>query len=98
MLQVYDKWDRDRGGGSGGGGAPAAWPGRDRERDRERERKARAHQMSQAHAPEPDASSLFPAPFRFFAAQSPHTIVACVQEFPSCSSKPVTSHEEIRIE
>ncbi|XP_050551692.1 AF4/FMR2 family member 3 isoform X4 [Spodoptera frugiperda] len=64
MKKGYDKWDRDRGGGSGGGGAPAAWPGRDRERDRERERKARAHQMSQAHAPEPDASSLFPAPFR----------------------------------
>ncbi|XP_047538661.1 AF4/FMR2 family member lilli isoform X1 [Vanessa atalanta] len=37
---------------------------RDRERDRERERQARAHQMSHAHAAEPDASSLFPAPFR----------------------------------
>ncbi|XP_026736197.1 AF4/FMR2 family member 3 isoform X3 [Trichoplusia ni] len=61
----YDKWDRDRGGGSGGG-ATGAWAGRDRERDRERERErqARAHQMSQAHAAEPDASSLFPAPFR----------------------------------
>ncbi|CAH0719171.1 unnamed protein product, partial [Brenthis ino] len=71
----YDKWDRGGGGGAGG-----AWTGReprdarepraeprdtrDRERDRERERQARAHQMSNAHAAEPDASSLFPAPFR----------------------------------
>ncbi|KAL0829746.1 hypothetical protein ABMA28_003238 [Loxostege sticticalis] len=66
---MYDKWDRDRGGGGGGaggggGGGPGAWAGRDRERDRERERQARAHQMSHAHAAEPDASSLFPAPFR----------------------------------
>ncbi|KAJ8720762.1 hypothetical protein PYW08_006227 [Mythimna loreyi] len=66
----YDKWDRDRGGGSGGGGGGSgAWAGRDRERDRERERKARAHQMSQAHAAEPDASSLFPAPFRVSGRQ-----------------------------
>ncbi|CAB3252489.1 unnamed protein product [Arctia plantaginis] len=64
----YDKWDRDRGGGGGSGGAGSgaggAWAGRDRERDRERERQMRAHQMSLAHAPEPDASSLFPAPVR----------------------------------
>ncbi|XP_075982228.1 uncharacterized protein LOC142980625 isoform X2 [Anticarsia gemmatalis] len=69
----YDKWDRDRGGGggSGGGGSGAggAWAGRDRERDRERERKMRAHQMSLAHAPEPDASSLFPAPVRVTGRQ-----------------------------
>ncbi|XP_049878618.1 AF4/FMR2 family member 1-like isoform X2 [Pectinophora gossypiella] len=62
----YDKWERaGSGGGSGGGGGPGgSWAGRDRERDRERERQARAHQMSHAHAAEPDASSLFPAPFR----------------------------------
>ncbi|XP_045453447.1 AF4/FMR2 family member 1 [Melitaea cinxia] len=72
---VYDKWDRGGGGGAGGAWAgreprdarePRAEPRdtRDRERDRERERQARAHQMSHAHAAEPDASSLFPAPFR----------------------------------
>ncbi|KAI5640227.1 AF-4 proto-oncoprotein domain-containing protein [Phthorimaea operculella] len=63
----YDKWERAGGGGGGGGsggGPGGSWAGRDRERDRERERQARAHQMSQAHAAEPDASSLFPAPFR----------------------------------
>lgn len=62
----YDKWDRGGGGGGGGGvgGSSGSWGGRERERerDRERERQARAHQMS--HAPEPDASSLFPAPVR----------------------------------
>ncbi|CAB3225411.1 unnamed protein product [Arctia plantaginis] len=69
----YDKWDRDRGGGGGSGGAGSgaggAWAGRDRERDRERERQMRAHQMSLAHAPEPDASSLFPAPVRVTGRQ-----------------------------